>query len=137
MINQIPAISCHIISEKERNSMIANVTVMRYLCALSNLHFNTDPTQHYIQVDVTVSECSNWPTNLYIEQPDGSHRPDWYNMFLGMDFSFFCQKGQTSFAFNFVAMKKCRIFSALAKLQAFNVNVNHPAYTAFCETCQG
>lgn len=66
-------------------------------------------------------------TNKFIEQPGGSHIPNWYNMFLGMDFSFLPRRANV-FCIQHRSHEKCKLFSTLAKLQAFNVNVNHPAF---------
>ena len=110
MIYKIPAISY----EKKKETVGLPMWLWWHICAQFQIFTSTPDTALHR------SGCNRLA-------------PDWYNMFLGMDFSCFCQEGQTSFAFNIVAMKNAN--SSLppksckhAKLQAFNVNVNHPAH---------
>ena len=93
--------------------------------------------QHYIEVDVTVSECSNWPTNLYIEQPDGSHGPDWYNRFLGMDFSFLLPRRANVFCIQLRSHEKMQTLLYPRKTASIQCKSSSVCKTAFCETCQG
>ena len=81
-------------------------------------------TQHYIEVDVTVSECSNWPTHS-LNNRMGATDLIGTTCFYRWIFLSFAKKGKRLLH---STMKKCKLFSTLAKLQAFNVNVNPPAY---------
>ena len=133
MIYRYPAISCHTSYQKKKETVWLPMWLWWDICAQFQIFTSTPNTALHR------SGCNRLGmqqfANKFIEQLDGSHGPDWHNMFLGMDLSFFVKKseGQTSFAFNIKAMKNANSSPPSknckhAKLQAFNVNVNHPAY---------